>query len=180
MRTKETVRAKFLTRQQMPGRGPRCFHWIPFPPPLLGLNSGPGPSFPKSATPYATVLGLGLSVPLFVLVVHTNSDTHSRSPQPGLRTAPFQYNRVASPTSPEALKPLPIATRAAEASGNCSFEFPSPNALPGSATSAAIVPRARTLAVAAYLGPSVVNPTGLADAESPEGGRTNLTRTCLV
>lgn len=162
------MHAKLRTRQQMPGEGPRCFHWIPFSPPVLGLNSGPGPSFPKSATPYATVLGLGLSVPLFVLAVHTNSDTQSQPPA-GTPTAPFQYNRVASPTSPEALKPLPIATRAAEASGNCSFEFPSPNALPGSATSAAIVPRARTLAVAAYLGPSVVNPTGLADAESRRG-----------
>lgn len=78
-------------------------------------------------------------------------------PPAGTPTTPFQYNRAPSPTSPEALKPLRIATRAAEASGNCSFEIPSPNALPGSATSAAIVPRERTLAVAAYIGPSAVN-----------------------
>ena len=113
---------------------------IPFSRPLLGVQPVPGQLFPSRPLPTHRSRDLAVRVPLPVSAPRRNGDTDSlgprRLPQPDTaRGNPHARRRVE-------LEPRLIAARAAGASGNCSPGSPSPNALPGLARNAAIVPRA--------------------------------------
>lgn len=143
-RTKGDGACQASDRQRAPRRGPRGFHRIPFSRLLLGLKPGPRPAFPKSAPPPAPVPCPQPPSPALRLgAPHKLGHIQSR-PQAGPRSRRPAYasSRVPLSVSLKMLTSRLIVTRDTEASGNCSSVSLSPNALPGSARSAAIVPRA--------------------------------------
>ena len=102
-----------------------------------------GRPFPSQPLPTHRCLGLGLrSGSSSRRPAKTRTRTFSAPSGDPNPSAFFLCCRVRVSTFPKELEPLPITARAAEPSGNCSPGSPSPNVLPGSARSAAIVPRA--------------------------------------
>ena len=120
-----------------------------------------GPS--QASTSHASVFWPSFPIWLLVSTPRKNSDAHTRTLQPLIQFSLLVLVWPPPESTPaENQQPPPITTRAAEASGNCSSGSQSPNALPGSARSAAIVPRADACKSPC---PLAVKPSGLVDAD---------------